>query len=56
MSKDNNEINEFSNRLMTDLEKKTKDVEVFSEADPMLALRGDILTFFRTIMTSVSKK
>lgn len=56
MKEDNNEIKTFSTKLIKSLEKENKDVEVFSETDPMLTLRKDILSFFRSIMASVAKK
>lgn len=53
---DNNDIAKFGSSLIKKLDDKEKDVEVFSEVDPMLVLRKDILSFFQGIMASVSKK
>lgn len=53
---DNNDIAKFGSSLIKKLDEKEKDVEVFSEVDPMLVLRKDILSFFQGIMASVSKK
>lgn len=53
---DNNDIAKFGSSLIKKLDDKEKDVKVFSEVDPMLILRKDILSFFQGIMASVSKK
>ena len=53
---DSNDITKFGSSLIKKLDDKEKDVKVFSEVDPMLILRKDILSFFQGIMASVSKK
>lgn len=55
MSDDSNDILKTSSFLIKNLEKE-KDIEVFSEIDPMLNLRKDILSFFQGIMTTVTSK
>lgn len=56
MSKDSNDVLNTGTKLLKDLEKEDKDIKVFSETDPMYHLRKDILSFFQTIMATVSSK
>lgn len=53
---DSNDLTRFSSNLINRLDEKENEVKVFSESDPMLTLRRDILSFFQNIMSSVSKK
>lgn len=53
---DSNDLTRFSSNLINRLDEKENEVKVFSELDPMLTLRRDILSFFQNIMSSVSKK
>lgn len=56
MSRDSNDILKTSKELVGMLDEKDVEIKVFSETDPMLTLRNDILSFFRAIMIEVSDK
>lgn len=53
---DNNDITKFSSTLLNKLDREDKEIKMFTETDPMLTLRKDILNFFQSIMVSVAKK
>ncbi len=56
MTNDNNDITKFGSALINKMGEKEKDIQVYSETDPMLTLRTDILQFFRGIMNTVGEK
>lgn len=53
---DSNDVMKTSTYLLKNLEKDDRDIKVFSEVDPMLTLRKDILSFFQGIMNTVASK